>query len=34
MVPDHRDADVGRGQGRRIVDAVAHHRDDAAIRAQ
>ncbi len=30
----HRDADVGGGQRGRIVDAVAGHRDDAALRAQ
>ena len=30
--PAHRDADMGRLQRRRIVDAVAGHRDDLAIR--
>jgi hypothetical protein len=29
--PAHRDADVGLGQGRRVVDAVADHRDDLAL---
>ncbi len=27
----HGDADIGRGQRRRVVDAVARHRDDAAF---
>ena len=27
----HGDADVGRGERRRVVDAVAGHRDDAAL---
>ena len=27
----HGDADVGCGQRRRVVDAVAGHRDDAAL---
>ena len=30
----HGDADVGRGQRRRVVDAVAGHRDDAALAPQ
>ena len=30
----HRDADVGLGQRRRVVDAVARHRDDAAFALQ
>ena len=30
----HRDADVGLGQRRRVVDAVAGHRDDAALGLQ
>ena len=27
----HRDADIGVGQGRRVIDAVADHRDDLAL---
>jgi hypothetical protein len=30
----HRDADVGRAQRRRVVDAVAGHRDDVALLLQ
>ena len=32
--PSHRDADVGRLEGRAVVDAVAGHRHDVAARAQ
>ena len=32
--PAHRDADVGALQRRRIVDAVAGHRDELAARLQ
>jgi hypothetical protein len=30
----HGDADIGLGQRRRVVDAVAGHRDDAALGLQ
>ncbi len=30
----HGDADIGRGEGRGVVDAVARHRDHAALAAQ
>ena len=29
----HGDADIGRGERRRVVDAVARHRHDAALAA-